>query len=66
VTLIQASLGKTPVDLLITNVRLANVLTGEIYPAEIAIHGQSIAAVEAPGSQPTRQALPRRDGRRRN
>lgn len=55
-TLIEASLGKEPVDLLITNVQLANVLSGEIYPAEIAVYGQQIVAVEPPGTQPIRKA----------
>lgn len=36
-TLIGVSLSKTPVDLVITGVQLANVLTGEIYPAEVDI-----------------------------
>ncbi len=55
-TLIEASLGKAPVDLLITNVRLANVLTGEIYPADIAVYGAQIVAVEPSGTQPQRKA----------
>lgn len=61
-TLIEASLGKTPIDLLITNVRLANVLTGEIYPTDIAIYGGQIVAVEPPGTQPQRQASRVLDG----
>jgi adenine deaminase len=55
-TIIEASLGKTPVDLLVTNVQLANVLTGEIYPADIAVYGAKIVAVEPPGTQPQRKA----------
>jgi adenine deaminase len=55
-TLIQAALGHTPVDLLITNSQIVNVLTGEIYPADIAIYDQHIAAVEAPNAYPRRQA----------
>lgn len=62
-TLIQAALNKIPADLQITNVRLANVLTGEIYPAEIAIFGRRIAAVESPGVQPRRAARRVLDGR---
>jgi adenine deaminase len=64
-TLIQATLGRKPVDLLITNVQVANVLTGEVYPAEIAIYGQQIAAVEMPGALPVRQAKRVLDGRGR-
>lgn len=64
-TLIQAALNKIPADILIQNARLANVLTGEIYPEEgssrdplldIAIYGQQIAAVEAAGARPPRSA----------
>ncbi len=55
-TLIDASLGKTSVDILVTNVQLANVLTGEIYPADIAVHGAQIVAVEPSGTQPQRKA----------
>jgi adenine deaminase len=55
-TLVQASLGHRPVDLLITNTQVVNVLTGEIYPAEIAVYGRYIAAVETPGQLPRRQA----------
>ncbi|MGH2615365.1 MAG: amidohydrolase family protein, partial [Thermomicrobiales bacterium] len=61
-SLIQAALGKSPVDLLITDVRLANVFTGEVYPAEIAIAGGHIAAVEEPGTLPRRAARESLDG----
>lgn len=61
-SLIQAALGNVPVDLLIINVRLANVLTGEIYPADIAVDGGMIVAVEPPGMQPQREAQRTLDG----
>ena len=61
-TLIQASLGHTPVDLLITNTQVVNVLTGEIYPAEIALYGQHIVAVEEPNTLPRRKAKRVLDG----
>ncbi len=61
-TLIDAALGKLPVDLLITNVQVANVFTGEIYPAQIAIYQGHIAAVEAPGTLPPRQTANVLDG----
>lgn len=35
---IEISLGKKPVDLLLKNGRLVNVLAGEIHPASVAIH----------------------------
>lgn len=55
-SVIQAALGKAPVDLLVTDARLANVLTGEISPADIAIAEGRIVAVEAPGTLPRRAA----------
>lgn len=39
---IKLALGQQPVDLLLKNGRLINVLSGEIHPASIAIHGGSI------------------------
>jgi len=38
-------MGRVPVDLLIDNVRLVNVFSGEIYPAEIGIVGGFVAYV---------------------
>lgn len=64
-SIIQAALGKIPVDLLITNVRLANVFTAEIYPAEIAISAGRVVAVEPPGAFPRREAARVLDGRGR-
>lgn len=55
-TLIQAALNKIPADIHVQNARIANVLTGEIYPADMAIAGEQIAAVEAPGTLPARRA----------
>lgn len=45
--LVEAALGKRPFDLLIQNVQLVNVFTGEIYPAEVGIYDGFIAHVEA-------------------
>ncbi len=61
-SLIQAALGNAPVDLLIENARLANVFTGEIYPAEIAVSEGYVVAVEAPGALPRRTAREVLDG----
>lgn len=55
-SLIQAASGKADLDLLIQNVRLVNVLTGEFYPADIGVFEGRIAAVEPPGTQPARRA----------
>ena len=44
--LIEAALGERPLDLLITNIQLVNVLTEEIYPADIGIFEGFIAHVE--------------------
>ncbi|RME56889.1 MAG: adenine deaminase, partial [Caldilineae bacterium] len=55
-SLIEVALNQEPADLLLTNVRLANVITGEVYPADIVVHDGKIAAVEPPGTEPRRQA----------
>lgn len=44
---IEVARGARPADLLLKNARLINVFTGEIYPADIAIAGEQIAAVGA-------------------
>ncbi|MBI5879062.1 MAG: adenine deaminase [Chloroflexi bacterium] len=61
-TLVQAALGKIKLDTLIQNVRLANVITGEIYQADIGIYRGQIAMVEPPGTQPPREAAEVIDG----
>ncbi|MFO7941952.1 MAG: adenine deaminase [Bacillota bacterium] len=45
--LIEVALGKRPADLLIENVRLVNVFTGEIYPASVLVYDGFVAHVEA-------------------
>ncbi|MEP0764641.1 MAG: adenine deaminase, partial [Chloroflexota bacterium] len=42
---IAAARGQTPADLLLTNLKLVNVFTGEIYPTEIAIKNGLIVGV---------------------
>lgn len=44
--LLKAALGEIESDLLITNVQLVNVITGEIYPANIYVYDGMIAHVE--------------------
>jgi len=44
-SLIPIAAGREPADLLLTNLRLVDVLAGEIYPAEVALAGGRIAAV---------------------
>lgn len=44
-SLIAVSRGDAPADLLLTGGKLVNVLSGEIYPAEVVIYGDRIAAV---------------------
>jgi adenine deaminase len=61
-SVVQATLARIPVDLVVKNVRLADVITGEIYPVEIAIHGKTIVAVEQPGRFPERAARRTLDG----
>lgn len=43
--LIAAARGQTTADLLLTNLQLVNVLTGEVYPTRIAIAGGIIVGV---------------------
>jgi len=43
--LIDVAMGKAPAELIIKGGRLVNVYTKEIYPADVAIHGDRIAAV---------------------
>ncbi|MFI7424668.1 adenine deaminase [Nonomuraea sp. NPDC049684] len=44
--LLDVAYGRRPADTIIANGTLVNVLTGELYPAEIGIVGGRIAAVE--------------------
>lgn len=44
--LLKAALGTVPCDLLIKNAKLVNVLTGEIYPANVFVDSGMIAHVE--------------------
>ncbi|MCI8724076.1 MAG: adenine deaminase [Ruminococcus sp.] len=48
--LVDAAAGRIPCDLRIVNCRLANVITGEVYPAEVSLFQQWIASVDEPGS----------------
>jgi adenine deaminase len=43
--LIDVAKGEVPADLLLANARMANVLTGEVYPANVAVAGEWIAGV---------------------
>jgi adenine deaminase len=44
-SLIPIAAGREPADLLLTNLRLVDVLAGEVYPTEVALAGGRIAAV---------------------
>jgi adenine deaminase len=46
---VASARGDQPFDLAIRNVQLINVLTGDIYPADIGIHGERIALVQPAG-----------------
>jgi adenine deaminase len=43
--LVDVALGRAPADLVISGGRLVNVFTEEIYPADVAVSGDTIAAV---------------------
>ncbi len=60
--IIEAARGIIPLDILIRNIQLVNVLTGEIYPAEIGISDGWIVSVEQPGSDGSLKALQVIDG----
>ena len=49
--LLDVAYGKAEADLVIANGRLVNVLTTEIYPADVAVSGSRIAAVGDLGSR---------------
>jgi adenine deaminase len=52
---VEAARGNRPLDLLIQDVKLVNVYTGEVYPAEIGISGGYVAYAGAsawPGPEP--------------
>lgn len=51
--LVEAAIGSRPLDLVIKNIKLVNVFTGEIYPAEIGIHGRFIAHISAEPDNPS-------------
>lgn len=48
--LVDAAAGRIPCDLRVVNCRLVNVVTGEIYPAEVSVFRQWIASVDMPGA----------------
>jgi adenine deaminase len=45
--LVEVARGDAPADLVITSGKLVNVNSGEIYPADVAIKGNRIAAIGA-------------------
>src|SRR5207249_9957059 len=47
-TTLEMACGDRPADLLLAGGRLVNVLSGEIYPADVAIGGDRIAGVSTP------------------
>ena len=56
--LLAVARGERPADLLLTNLRLVNVFSSEVYPAEVAISGDRIAAVSTvPGQYEARTTL---------
>lgn len=46
-TLLNAALGRIEIDLAIKNVKLLNVISGEIYPATVFVHDGFVVHVEA-------------------
>lgn len=62
-TLIEAALGKTQCDLSIDNVKLVNVVTGEIYPAGVDIIDGVIVRVRMDGQPCEPAAIEHIDGK---
>src|SRR2546423_4100218 len=57
-SLLAVARGDTPADLLLTGGKLVNVLSGEIYPAEIAIFADRIAGISTtPGEYQAKQTI---------
>ncbi len=57
-SLLAVARGDAPADLLLAGGRLVNVLSGEIYPAEVAILGDRIAGVSSiPGEYEARRTI---------
>jgi adenine deaminase len=56
--LVEAALGSRSLDLVIKDVKLVNVFTGEIYDAEIGIYDRFIAHISADPDQPNRRPKP--------
>jgi adenine deaminase len=57
-SLLRVARGEEPADSLLKGGRLVNVLTGEIYPAEVAIVGDRIAGVSrVPGEYQGREVI---------
>ncbi|MCZ7651708.1 MAG: adenine deaminase [Thermoanaerobaculia bacterium] len=44
-SLIRRAAGREPADLLLTNLKLVDVLAGEIYPAEVAVAGDTVVGI---------------------
>jgi adenine deaminase len=56
--LLAVARGDAPADLLLTGGKLVNVLSGEIYPAEVAIFGDRIAGVSTtPGEYQAKESI---------
>src|SRR5436190_16142554 len=56
--LLAVARGDAPADLLLTGGQLVNVLSGEIYPAEVAVFGDRIAGVSTtPGEYRARDTI---------
>ena len=57
-SLLAVARGEAPADVLLTGSQLVNVLSEEIYPAEVALVGDRIAAVSSvPGRYHAQQTL---------
>lgn len=61
--LISAAMGKIPCDLTIENVKLVNVITGEIYPASVDVLDGMIVRIREEGDEPIKTSKNVYDGK---
>lgn len=68
--LVAASMGRKPVDILLTNVQVVNLFSGEIHPGQVGVHDGFIAYVDIDPENLQRESVARDaleviDGQRR-
>lgn len=57
--LVAASMGRKPVDILLTNVQVVNLFSGEIHPGQVGVHDGFIAYVDIDPENLQRESVAR-------